>query len=78
MSKGENNFLINLEGESQYKQIFVNFLTYSGDISIKAEAQDFKIRDYIAGNKKYFVLDFQTNDDKTKTINSKISYLSDF
>ena len=74
MSKGENNFLINLDGESQYKQIFVNFLTYSGDISIKAEAQDFKIRDYIAGNKKYFVLDFQTDDDKTKTINSKIYF----
>ena len=64
MSQGENNFVIKLVGEKDYKQIFINFLTYSGDISIKAEAEGFRIRDFIAGNKKYFVIDFGNNDVK--------------
>ena len=64
MSDGENNFVIKLEGEKDYKQIFINFLTYSGDISIKVEAEGFRIRDFIAGNKKYFVIDFGNNDIK--------------
>ena len=61
MSQGENNFVIKLEGESDYKRIFVNFLTYSGDISIKTEGEGFRIRDFLAGNKKYYVFDFNSD-----------------
>ena len=57
MDEGQTNFVIKLDGESNYKQIFIDLLTYSGDISIKYEVDGFKVRDYIAGNKKYFVLD---------------------
>ena len=57
MNKGQNNFVIKLEGENNFKQIFIDFLTYSGDISITYEAQGFTVREYIASNKKYFVLD---------------------
>ena len=57
MNEGQTNFVIKLNEESFYKQIFVDFYTYSGDISIKYEAKGFSVRDYVAGNKKYFVLD---------------------
>ena len=68
MYQGENNFIIKLDGENDYKQIFVNFLTYSGDISIKAMGDGFRIRDYLAGNKKYFVLDLNTTTNTNKEI----------
>ena len=58
MKEGQNNFIIKLDGEnSNYKQIFVDFLIYSGDISIKYEIKGFEVREYISANKKYFVLD---------------------
>ena len=57
MNEGQTNFVIKLNEESFYNQIFVDFYTYSGDISIKYEAKGFSVRDYVAGNKKYFVLD---------------------
>ena len=62
MIEGKNNFVIKLDGENNYKQIFVDFLTYSGDISIKYEAEGFFVREYLAGNKKYFVLDKKNNE----------------
>ena len=61
MDEGLTNFVIKLDGENNYKQIFVDFYTYSGDISIKYEAEGFTVREYFAGNKKYFVLDKNTN-----------------
>ena len=76
MNQGENKFVIRLDGESQYKQIFVNFLTYTGDISIKAEGEGFRIRDYLAGNKKYYVLDVDTenNNDIFSSTNNEIYF----
>ena len=74
MSEGENNFAIKLQGEKNYKEIFVNFLTYSDDISIKAEAEGFRIRDFVAGNKKYFVFDFNTKKDIKATLSDEIYF----
>ena len=57
MNEGMTNFTINLKGETNnYKQVFVDFLTYSGDISINYYVQGFTVKDFISGNKKYFVL----------------------
>ena len=69
MDEGQTNFVIKLDGENiNYRQVFVNFLTFSGDISIKYEIDEFKIREFVAGNKKYFVLDSISN----KKLNSKL------
>ena len=57
MNEGMTNFTINLKGETNnYKLIFVDFLIYSGDISIIYYVQGFTVKDFISGNKKYFVL----------------------
>ena len=68
MYKGENNFIIKLDGEKNYEKIFVNFLTYTGDISINAVGDGFRIRDYLAGNKKYFTIDSNTTTNTNKEI----------
>ena len=74
MSQGENNFLIKLIGEKDFKQIFVNFLTYSGDISIQVVGEGYRIRDFLAGNKKYFVLDYNTSNTTIDEVSDEIYY----
>ena len=71
MYKGKNNFLINLEGEKNFKQVIVNFLTYTGDISINAEGDGYNIGEFLAGNKKYYILDFNKTGN---IINNKIYF----
>ena len=74
MNEGNTNFVIKLDGEDiNYKQVFVDFLTYSGDINIKYESEGFTVREYIAGNKKYFVLDKTSNNLKS-TLNNVIYF----
>ena len=77
MEEGQNNFVIKIDEESNYNQIFVDFLTYSGDISIKYNEEGLKVREYNAGNKKYFVIDKVINDEVLFYVTGKMtSYYS--
>ena len=74
MEKGENNFLIKLNDEKEYKQIYINFLTYTGDISIKTKLgrDRYIIKEYLTGNKKYFILDVNN---KSTEINNELYFI---
>ena len=73
MYQGENNFLIKFKKIEQLQELYVNFLTYTGDISIKPDLNrtNFSMKTFLTGNRKYFVFNVSNATDK---INNEIYF----
>ena len=59
MLEGKTTYSINLNNDKNFQQIFVDVMTYTGDLNVNflIDDNEFKVENYRANNKQFFVIE---------------------